>query len=85
MNINNLNSKATKHASEIESQGYTLIPNTLNEDQIREATAAILEVYKTEHDVAKGVDTQTDHALCVHHLFAKTSVFRGVSCKRQGK
>lgn len=73
--MKNLNFKATKHASELESQGYTLIENTLNEDQIREATAAILEVYKTEHDVAKGVDTQTDHALCVHHLFAKHQYF----------
>ena len=66
---------AAKYAKEIEDQGYTLVPETLSEDQIRDATRAMLEVYEHEREVAEGVETQTEHALAVHHLFAKHRYF----------
>lgn len=64
-----------RHAEEIKEQGYTLIPDTLTKDQIRDATRAMLEVYEREREVAEGVETQTEHALAVHHLFAKHQYF----------
>ena len=64
-----------KYAHEIEEQGYTLVPDTLNSDEIHVAKQAILEVYKSEHEIAKGVETQTEHAHTIHHLFAKHPVF----------
>ena len=66
---------AARYAEEIEGQGYTLVPDTLSEDQIRDATRAMLEVYEHEREVAEGVETQTEHALAVHHLFAKHRYF----------
>lgn len=66
---------AVKYANEIDVQGYTIIPDTLNADQVRDATTAILEVYEREREVARKVEGQTDHALGVHHLFAKHPYF----------
>ncbi len=63
------------HVKEIQDQGYTLVPETLSREQIRDATNAMLEVYEHEREVAEGVETQTEHALAVHHLFAKHRYF----------
>lgn len=65
----------SRHAEEIKEQGYTLIPETLTREQIRDATSAMLEVYEREREIAEGVETQTEHALAVHHLFAKHRYF----------
>ena len=66
---------ARKYAKEIEDQGYTIVPDTLSEVQIRDATTAMLEVYEREREVSETVETQTEHALSVHHLFAKHRYF----------
>ncbi len=66
---------ASGHVRELEDQGYTLVPNTLSRDRVQEATRAMLEVYEQEREVAQGVETQTEHALAVHHLFAKHRYF----------
>ena len=52
---------AAKYAQEIGVQGYTIIPDTLSADHVRDATTAILEVYEREREVAQGCETQTEH------------------------
>lgn len=63
------------HIGDLETRGYTIIPDALDADQIGPAIAAMEEIYARERPIAERMATQTAHAWAVHNAIGKHPFF----------
>ena len=63
------------HAREIQSQGYTIIPDVLTSEQIQRAIVGAEEVYELERPIAERFGEQTPNQKVVRNILGKYQSF----------
>ncbi len=63
------------HARDLESKGYTIIPNAISAGQVRDAIAAMEEIYQRERPIAERLGEQSSNQKVARHNLAKHPFF----------
>ena len=59
------------HLSELEQDGYTIIPDALSPEEVAATRRAVQELLDVEHAVAHTTGTQTDNLRKAHAIVGK--------------